>query len=125
MIRPGRPERTARIRLSAPRTHRGGPMAGSEDARITVTPNGPYHVTGSVPLVPLTIVTDDDDFSVDWGEGERTRPRPATTCADAADRRSLLSATGSATRTASTGRRLRAGRPTSSRRTRRSDPCSP
>jgi len=45
-------------------------MAGSEDARITVTPNGPYHVTGSVPLVPLTIVTDDDDFSVEWGEGE-------------------------------------------------------
>src|SRR3954463_16515540 len=69
MIRPGRPERTARIRLPAPRTHRGGPMAGSEDARITVTPNGPYHITGSVPLVPLTIVTDDDDFSVEWGGG--------------------------------------------------------
>jgi CDGSH-type Zn-finger protein len=45
-------------------------MAGSEDARITVTPNGPYHVTGSVPLVPRTIVTDDEGFSVEWGEGE-------------------------------------------------------
>lgn len=45
-------------------------MAVSEEPRITVTQNGPYRVTGSVPLVPRTIVTDDEDFSVEWGEGE-------------------------------------------------------
>jgi len=39
--------------------------------RITVTENGPYRVTGSVPLVPRTIITDDEGFSVEWGEGER------------------------------------------------------
>jgi CDGSH-type Zn-finger protein len=45
-------------------------MAQTEGPRITVTPNGPYHVTGSVPLVPRTIVSDDEDFSVEWAEGE-------------------------------------------------------
>jgi CDGSH-type Zn-finger protein len=45
-------------------------MAASEDVRITVTQNGPYRVTGSVPLVPRTIVTDDEGFSVEWGEGD-------------------------------------------------------
>ncbi|HEV8087776.1 MAG TPA: CDGSH iron-sulfur domain-containing protein [Actinomycetota bacterium] len=45
-------------------------MAASDDMRITVTENGPYRVTGSVPLVPRTIVTDDEGFSVEWGEGE-------------------------------------------------------
>jgi len=45
-------------------------MAGPEDLRITVTENGPYRVTGSVPLVPRTIVTDDEGFSTEWGEGE-------------------------------------------------------
>ncbi len=44
-------------------------MAEAEDARITVTQNGPYRVIGSVPLVPRTIVTDDEGFSVEWGEG--------------------------------------------------------
>jgi len=39
--------------------------------RITVTENGPYRVTGSVPLVPRTIITDDEGFSVEWGEAER------------------------------------------------------
>jgi len=38
--------------------------------RITVTESGPYRVSGSVPLVSRTIVTDDDGFSVEWGEGE-------------------------------------------------------
>ena len=45
-------------------------MADSDDMQITVTQNGPYRVTGSVPLVPRTIVTDDEGFSVEWGEGE-------------------------------------------------------
>jgi CDGSH-type Zn-finger protein len=45
-------------------------MSASEEMRITVTENGPYRVTGSVPLVPRTIVTDDDGFSVEWDEGE-------------------------------------------------------
>jgi CDGSH-type Zn-finger protein len=45
-------------------------MAEPDGPRITVTPNGPYRVTGSVRLVPRTIVSDDDDFSVEWGEGE-------------------------------------------------------
>jgi len=45
-------------------------MSASGDMRITVTENGPYRVTGSVPLVGRTIVTDDEGFSVEWGEGE-------------------------------------------------------
>ncbi len=44
-------------------------MATSEEMRITVTTNGPYRVTGSVSLVPRTIVTDDEGFSVEWDEG--------------------------------------------------------
>jgi CDGSH-type Zn-finger protein len=45
-------------------------MAGSDGMQITVTQNGPYRVTGSVPLVPRTILADDEGFSVEWGEGE-------------------------------------------------------
>ena len=45
-------------------------MATPEEMRITVTTNGPYRVTGSVPLVPRTIVTDEEGLSVEWGEGE-------------------------------------------------------
>jgi CDGSH-type Zn-finger protein len=45
-------------------------MATPEEMRITVTSNGPYRVTGSVPLVRRTIVTDEEGFSVEWGEGE-------------------------------------------------------
>jgi CDGSH-type Zn-finger protein len=45
-------------------------MAGSDDMQITVTQNGPYRVTGAVPLVPRTIVTDDEGFSIEWGEGQ-------------------------------------------------------
>jgi CDGSH-type Zn-finger protein len=45
-------------------------MSVPEEMRITVTKDGPYRVTGAVPLVPRTIVTDDEDFSVEWGEGE-------------------------------------------------------
>jgi CDGSH-type Zn-finger protein len=45
-------------------------MSASDGTRITVTEHGPYQVTGSVPLVSRTIVTDDEGFSVEWGEGE-------------------------------------------------------
>ena len=45
-------------------------MAPADGMQITVTANGPYRVTGSVPLVPRTIVTDDEGFSVEWAEGE-------------------------------------------------------
>ncbi len=45
-------------------------MSASGDTRITVTENGPYRVTGSVPLVSRTIVTDEEGLSVEWGEGE-------------------------------------------------------
>jgi CDGSH-type Zn-finger protein len=45
-------------------------MSASDGTRITVTENGPYQVSGPVPLVSRTIVTDDEGFSVDWGEGE-------------------------------------------------------
>jgi CDGSH-type Zn-finger protein len=38
--------------------------------RITVTKNGPYRVTGSVPLARQTIVVDEDSSSVDWEQGE-------------------------------------------------------
>ena len=45
-------------------------MATPEEMRITVTANGPYRVTGSVPLVRRTIVADEEGVSVEWGEGE-------------------------------------------------------
>jgi CDGSH-type Zn-finger protein len=44
---------------------------GTPDAmRITVTPNGPYRVTGSVPLAKQTIVSDEEGFSVEWRQGQ-------------------------------------------------------
>ena len=45
-------------------------MSASIESRINVTENGPYRVTGAVPLVRRTIVTDEEGFSVEWGEGE-------------------------------------------------------
>jgi CDGSH-type Zn-finger protein len=45
-------------------------MSTSAETRITVTENGPYRVSGPAPLVRRTIVTDEDGFSVEWGEGE-------------------------------------------------------
>ncbi len=39
--------------------------------RITVTENGPYLVEGSVPIVRLEIVTNDEGESVGWREVER------------------------------------------------------
>jgi CDGSH-type Zn-finger protein len=47
-----------------------GPVSAPDERRIQITENGPYRVTGSVPLVSRTIVPDEDGFSVEWGEGE-------------------------------------------------------
>jgi CDGSH-type Zn-finger protein len=44
--------------------------------QVRVTENGPYEVTGSVPLAIQTIVTDDEGYSVDWRQGESV-PAPA------------------------------------------------
>ncbi len=41
------------------------------DMRITVTENGPYLVSGGVPLVRIEIVTDEAGESVGWRETER------------------------------------------------------
>jgi CDGSH-type Zn-finger protein len=38
--------------------------------RITVVENGPYEVTGDVPLAVQTIGADEDGFSVEWRQGE-------------------------------------------------------
>jgi CDGSH-type Zn-finger protein len=39
--------------------------------RITVTKDGPYVVTGSVPLAVQTIVCDDEGDSIEWEQGEQ------------------------------------------------------
>jgi CDGSH-type Zn-finger protein len=41
--------------------------------RITVTKNGPYLVTGSVPIALATIETDAKGESIAWGDGESFR----------------------------------------------------
>ncbi len=41
-----------------------------DEMRITVTKNGPYLVSGSVPLAIQRIVPDGDGASVDWEQGE-------------------------------------------------------
>lgn len=47
--------------------------------RITVTKDGPYLVTGSVPLTIQTIGTDGEGQSIDWVEGKSFEP--SATCA--------------------------------------------
>jgi CDGSH-type Zn-finger protein len=44
-------------------------------ARVTVSPNGPYIVTGAVPLAKQTIVTDADGGSQRWEQGETIETR--------------------------------------------------
>jgi CDGSH-type Zn-finger protein len=47
------------------------PGSGKKDAaRIKVTKNGPYMVTGSIPLVKQILVCDKKGNSVEWREGE-------------------------------------------------------
>ena len=41
--------------------------------RIRVTENGPYEVTGSIPVAVQTIVTDDEGYSVEWRQGDSLR----------------------------------------------------
>ena len=40
-----------------------------EPMTVTVTRNGPYEVTGAVPLAIQTIVADDEDYSIEWRQG--------------------------------------------------------
>ena len=49
----------------------------SDKARVTVTEDGPYIVTGDVPLAKQTIVLDGDGGSEAWREGEAL-PHKAT-----------------------------------------------
>src|ERR1700723_3703310 len=44
-------------------------------ARVTVTENGPYLVTGDVPLARQTIVADVEGGSESWAEGEAVEHR--------------------------------------------------
>ena len=39
--------------------------------KITVTKNGPYLVTGSIPLIRMEICNDDEGYCHTWREGER------------------------------------------------------
>lgn len=49
--------------------------------RITITENGPYRVTGGVPLVRVEIVTNEEGESVAWREVERIdAPRSYSLC---------------------------------------------
>jgi CDGSH-type Zn-finger protein len=52
-------------------------MTTDTKVRVTVTKNGPYIVTGDVPLARQTIVTDGDGGSEAWREGE-SLPHPET-----------------------------------------------
>jgi CDGSH-type Zn-finger protein len=45
------------------------------DVRVTVTKDGPYLVTGDVPLAKQTIVTDAEGGSESWLEGEAVQHR--------------------------------------------------
>ena len=45
------------------------------NARVTVTKDGPYLVTGDVPISRQTIVTDTEGGSEDWREGEAVAHR--------------------------------------------------
>jgi CDGSH-type Zn-finger protein len=50
-------------------------MSENESPHIRVTPDGPYLVSGGVPVVRQTIVTDEKGESVAWGEGEHLATR--------------------------------------------------
>ena len=48
------------------------PGTGKKDAaRIQVTKDGPYMVTGSIPLVKQILVCDKKGNSIGWREGEK------------------------------------------------------
>lgn len=48
----------------------------SDDMRIKVTKDGPYLVTGAVPIAEQTIVVDEDGESESWVEGEPLHRHP-------------------------------------------------
>jgi CDGSH-type Zn-finger protein len=55
--------------------------AADDSMRITITENGPYVVTGSMPLAIQTIVPDAEGNSLDWGEGRSfDTPEEYTLC---------------------------------------------
>src|ERR1700750_2981326 len=64
----GRTSRTLARAGKAPDLNRKRPMAKS--ARVTISKDGPYMVTGAVPLSRQTIVTDSEGGSERWQEGE-------------------------------------------------------
>ena len=45
--------------------------------RIVIRKNGPYHVSGSVPLSQLEILLDEDDFPLAWRTVKEFAPRQA------------------------------------------------
>ena len=48
-------------------------MTADDGMSITVKANGPYLVTGGVPLARQTIVSDEQGFSVEWRGTGATR----------------------------------------------------
>lgn len=51
-------------------------MPGTDGMSIVVTENGPYEVSGAVPISRQTIVADAEGNSIAWQEGERLETRP-------------------------------------------------
>ena len=45
-------------------------MTGNGAVKITVTQNGPYIVSGSVPMARQTIITDAEGDSIEWRQGQ-------------------------------------------------------
>jgi len=45
------------------------------EKRIKITKNGPYHVTGDVPLVQAVIEPDENGISTNWGAGKKYEQR--------------------------------------------------
>jgi len=56
-------------------------MEAHDEQKVTVTPNGPYLVEGSVPLSRQTIVADAEGNSVGWhGDGDLEAPSTYALC---------------------------------------------
>jgi len=53
------------------------PQAKPDEMKIVVSKNGPYVVSGHVPLAIQTITPNQEGFSWDWVEGKRFASRPA------------------------------------------------
>ena len=46
-------------------------MKNDNGKQIKIVKNGPYLVSGEIPLVQLIINTDEDDFPYEWVDGKR------------------------------------------------------